>query len=520
MTTKVPSIPYVNEENLTRAVEALKNTADVREGRVGDKLDSNVTYRDLIALDLCKDKSNEVVQSTSTTQQANIPVYTRNTNIVSRYDPTTDLTPPPVATGLKIESTINTMFLSWSVPRYRNHSMAEIWRSQNENVGDAILIGQSVSSMFVDSVTPDLKYYYWIRLVSKANVTGAYTLSPVSKKAEIAPEIIIKAVEGKIDTSHLNVSLANRIQTIEDSSQRILQQDAQSLIAEETSIREINEAGLLSQYTVKIDDNGAVSGFGLASETVDGKTESSFIIRADKFAIVDPTPTATTLTNTPADENIPFAIQDGRTIIKSAVIATATITSAKISDLSTNKLTAGISTSSQFVGGKARFTYLYAGGTVYYTTDPTSGEQTIDTVGNATMFVGDSYARFTADSFIVATSQQVASSGTTSFKPFEVINGTTYIKSAMIQDASIDNAKIGNVIESNNFSSTAGWQINKNGNAIFNNITLTGYAQSSDIPDVSGKVNASGGTLTAGIVRSQDQKMVIDLVNKAITITT
>jgi hypothetical protein len=46
--------------------------------------------------------------------------------------------------------------------------------------------------------------------------------------------------------------------------------------------------GLEAQYTVKIDNNGYVSGFGLASENVDGDIKGQFMVRADRFSIVNP----------------------------------------------------------------------------------------------------------------------------------------------------------------------------------------------------------------------------------------
>ncbi|WP_424264507.1 phage tail tip fiber protein, partial [Cronobacter sakazakii] len=44
-----------------------------------------------------------------------------------------------------------------------------------------------------------------------------------------------------------------------------------------------------------------------------------------------------------------------------------------------------------------------------------------------------------------------------------------------IQDGSIDNAKIGNYIQSNNYvAGASGWLINKAGNAEFNAVTVRG----------------------------------------------
>lgn len=46
--------------------------------------------------------------------------------------------------------------------------------------------------------------------------------------------------------------------------------------------------GLSSQYTVKIDNNGFVSGFGLASTNNNGVPSSEFLVLADRFAIAQP----------------------------------------------------------------------------------------------------------------------------------------------------------------------------------------------------------------------------------------
>ena len=87
--------------------------------------------------------------------------------------------------------------------------------------------------------------------------------------------------------------------------------------------------------------------------------------------------------------------------------------------------------------------------------------------------------------------------------PFQVVNNTVFMSSAMIQDASITNAKIGADIQSNSYvTGQSGWRINKGGLCEFTSVQL------------------NGGTLTAGLVKSSDGKMQIDLANKSITITT
>lgn len=123
-----------------------------------------------------------------------------------------------------------------------------------------------------------------------------------------------------------------------------------------TSIQTLTSTtnGLNAQYTVKIDTNGYVSGFGLASTANNATPFSNFIVRADRFSISSPsgpsippkTPfivtTTTTIVNgvsVPAGVYIDSAtIQNGS--ITNAKIGDATIESAKIVSLNADKIVA------------------------------------------------------------------------------------------------------------------------------------------------------------------------------------
>ncbi|CAI8702734.1 host specificity protein J [Kosakonia quasisacchari] len=83
---------------------------------------------------------------------------------------------------------------------------------------------------------------------------------------------------------------------------------------------------------------------------------------------------------------------------------------------------------------------------------------------------------FNANQFVL-----MSGSGDTQYSPFAVVNGQVFISSAFIQDGTITNAKIGNVIQSNNYAAGAtGWIIPKNGSPEFNSGTFRGalYAMS------------------------------------------
>ena len=193
-------------------------------------------------------------------------------------------------------------------------------------------------------------------------------------------------------------------------------------------------------------------------------------------------------------------------------------------------------------GGQALFTTLYAGnnalGTVSGVEDADGDLIQFTTPTSFSMKIDGSYAIFATSYFVIADSNGA-------FNPFVVdSNGTTRIASAMIQDASITSAKIGDQIYSDDYFNSAGvatgsgWLIDKNGDSFFNNLTLTGFATTNQLNAVSttasnaqatasnaeananSRVASNGGTLTAGLVKSTDGKMQIDLANKSITIST
>lgn len=92
---------------------------------------------------------------------------------------------------------------------------------------------------------------------------------------------------------------------------------------------------------------------------------------------------------------------------------------------------------------------------------------------------------FNANQFVL-----MSGSGNTQYSPFAVVNGQVFISDAFIQDGSIDNAKIGQYIQSNVYTpGSVGWHINKNGNSEFNNVTVRGTVYASD-GEFTGKVRA------------------------------
>lgn len=61
-----------------------------------------------------------------------------------------------------------------------------------------------------------------------------------------------------------------------------------------------------------------------------------------------------------------------------------------------------------------------------------------------------------ANQFVV-----LSGSGDNRFSPFAVVNGQVFMNSALIQDGTIDNGKIGNFLQTNDFGSSGGWRLSK-----------------------------------------------------------
>ena len=135
-------------------------------------------------------------------------------------------------------------------------------------------------------------------------------------------------------------------------------------IQAEASTRASETGNLFGKYTVKVDLNGYVTGYGLASTVNNGTPTSEFTVVADKFSI------APVQTDNTANDGSPFFHRTTATTIngvsvpagtymKAAYIHDATITNAKIAnlavdnakiaDVSAGKLTAGSIAVGQYI---------------------------------------------------------------------------------------------------------------------------------------------------------------------------
>ena len=116
-----------------------------------------------------------------------------------------------------------------------------------------------------------------------------------------------------------------------------------------------------------------------------------------------------------------------------------------------------------------------------------------------------SYWMVSADNFAVYNPVAGAAS-----LAFVIKNGQTFIREGFIEDGSINNAKIGNVIHSYDWNGNdQGWAIVKDGWATFNNVTVRGTVYATN-GEFSGTVYATNGKFTGTV---EAQSFIGDIAN-------
>jgi hypothetical protein len=297
---------------------------------------------------------------------------------------------------------------------------------------------------------------------------------------------------------------------------------SEASLQQEASVRASADGALQAQYTVKVDVNGYVSGFGLASTANNATPFSEFAIRADRFYIASPSGpglppivpfVVNTTTQTVNGVSVPPGVYMDAAFIKNgtiigAKIADLTVDNAKLISVSAAKLTAGSIAVGQFIqstgyvagtsgwringNGSAEFSGVIVRGTIIATAGSIGGN-TIDATGMQS-------STYTAN----VAGWRLNSNGTGQIGGFVV--GTDHIRS------------------SNYSAGSAGWRLDRNGNFEANNGTFRGGGTFSGALQAAtgtfaGSLSAATGTfsgsLTAAAVNAVN---TINLAGQAVTI--
>lgn len=253
--------------------------------------------------------------------------------------------------------------------------------THSSNAGTSA-IAAAVSATLASTKAGDALTYSGNAASSATNAAGSVTsassqagLAATSNTAAGAAAVAALASQTAAATSATNAagSATSASSTLTNIT-AVVAGAASAAVSTESTARITDDNKLFAQYTVKVDVNGYVSGFGLASTLKNGTPYSNFIIRADNFAIASPgltTVTPFSVVTTPigtygSADYIPVGVYidggfiKGGTIDGSSIVGGTIEKTKLVGDITFTDLHGGSLSASTWVGSP---NYATSGGT-------------------------------------------------------------------------------------------------------------------------------------------------------------
>jgi len=109
--------------------------------------------------------------------------------------PPRNLTKPPKVTGLTANGALASIFVSWHNPSFSNYAYTELWRSDLDDIGQAVLIASTAVESYTDNVGSAATKYYWARAVSDQGVKGDFNAASGTKgTTSLDPDYVMQVL--------------------------------------------------------------------------------------------------------------------------------------------------------------------------------------------------------------------------------------------------------------------------------------------------------------------------------------
>lgn len=340
----IPEPPKDASPQLRQMLLAMKEAVEVRLGRRGDPLEEAVTKRDLVDSGIAR--LSGLGPSGPLQPVVVEPAEARIT--------------PPAPVAFQVEGVFGGITLTWDHPTdlYSVHAYTEVYRSETNDPNTRILVDSSRGNTYFDRI-PDggpVTFYYWIRFVSEYNREGPFSEAKLGTKLRDVDELMAE-LSGNIDESDLSKEfqegyedVRNRLATAESTisahgssitaTAKIVGDESSGLVADNSANKKAI-TGLSAQYTLKLNTNGYISGFG----AYNNGTTSQFVVVSDTFWIAPPNSTGKTK---------PFIVDNGKVYIDTAVIKDASIQEGKLGSITFGKIKDASGNPVTTVGGTLR----------------------------------------------------------------------------------------------------------------------------------------------------------------------
>lgn len=201
----LPQVSPKVANELKPLVTAIKEIIETGEGVRGDPLDRKITLRDLVDGGIVKIKGG---------------LSPNNPGSLEPSPPPPNLSVPPAPTGFNaIGGFDGHIDLTWDIPGslYSNHAYTNIYRAEEDNFANAILVGREAGAFYTDIVRDDVvptPYYYWISFTSTSDIEGPLNATAGTLAQALDIDWIVSELNGKISESELANELLTPIQAI------------------------------------------------------------------------------------------------------------------------------------------------------------------------------------------------------------------------------------------------------------------------------------------------------------------
>jgi predicted nucleic acid-binding Zn-ribbon protein len=213
----LPQVSPKVANELKPLVTAIKEIIETGEGVRGDPLDRKITLRDLVDGGIVKIKGG---------------LSPNNPGSLEPSPPPPNLSVPPAPTGFNaIGGFDGRIDLTWDIPGslYSNHAYTNIYRAEEDNFANAILVGREAGAFYTDVVRDDVvpkPYYYWISFTSTSDIEGPLNSPSGTMAQALDIDYIVDLLDGKISESELANELLTPIQAIPGIQNTLLDHDA------------------------------------------------------------------------------------------------------------------------------------------------------------------------------------------------------------------------------------------------------------------------------------------------------
>lgn len=286
-----------------RDLETVIENVEILTGQRGDGSYAATTAQDLAALKLAQPRKTFSGKYTLTAGIS--PGIAGLEALFKEKPPQIPVTPA----GFRASGAFSAVLLEWNNPDYSGHNLTEIWRSETDNLADAVLTGTSAGQVYSDPVNPGFAGYYWIRHLNGKNQPGPYSGLNGIRAQTTDTDAFFDKVETQISNSPL--------------------------------ISDINTRGsraFLDMWQQKTSAGNITAGIGIVAGTEPGgKPVSQVAISASQLFVYDPAQ--------PDNKTFPFIVDRSRVVINELIAKDAIIKILRAQTIVADQVRAGISIS-------------------------------------------------------------------------------------------------------------------------------------------------------------------------------